>query len=403
MAKGTQISLTWHEASGRYRKQIGKQQGRNGSLRPKVWYFGSDRREAESEALRLLGEWERLRAEGWTHWPDLVAGNGQAGPKSVLADGLTVDELRRLYLASEKQRAEAGQIGWSRYNRLKTELDRFCQVIGPRKRLSSIGERELQTAVLHFAGRPVSERTGKPFAVETVRNTLLSGKAMWIYAHESDAIEWDQPRRFNRVFRIRKRQMLTEEERDQEAVGLLEMFSLAEVGQLWKRAEKHPRVRLQILLGLNCGWTAKDIGSLRPSHIKYVEGWYAERGRAKTGAYGRWALWPETMDLLDRLRAKPNEHGLWLLGSKGNPLVHGGKDRRTDALILEWRRVFGAGEKPPRLLRKTGATWIRERYGLEVAQAYLAHAQQSVSERYADRRWEQLDQALRELRESLQI
>ncbi|TVQ60963.1 MAG: hypothetical protein EA378_10350 [Phycisphaerales bacterium] len=56
--------MTFHAPSGQFKKTIGKQQGPDGSPRTKVFYLGSNQREAKNRAVLLMGEWARLQEDG---------------------------------------------------------------------------------------------------------------------------------------------------------------------------------------------------------------------------------------------------------------------------------------------------------------------------------------------------
>ena len=85
------------------------------------------------------------------------------------------------------------------------------------------------------------------------------------------------------------------------------------------------RQRLYVYLALNCGYYQADIGCLRLDEIAEYNGKPAIiRKRSKTSHQNDFealhTLWPETYELLQREKAKPNAEGLALLSERGTPL-----------------------------------------------------------------------------------
>lgn len=169
-----------------------------------------------------------------------------------------------------------------------------------------------------------------------------------------------------------------------------------------------PRQKLYLLLGLNCGWTQVDISSLTGDML-HLGGPtpYLERTRSKTGVFGRWALWPETVSLLKaELLKNPRRKGeLVLLTQDGKPVVWQGANSKTDSVALAWRRLLDRSglAVPYKYLRKTGSQLIRNIGGMELSEAFLAHSDQTTGDHYnAFRNWSKLDAAIMEMRQVLQ-
>ena len=120
MAKGTDISITWHAASGQFRKQIGKQIGRSGSPTAKVFYLGNDERAAKRKALALRAEWEALLEQGHVAWPNQRATtrmpHRSLNVVSVNASRLTVGDAIELFKEDVRRRAELGLVSNSYRN-----------------------------------------------------------------------------------------------------------------------------------------------------------------------------------------------------------------------------------------------------------------------------------------------
>ncbi len=263
---GKTVGVSWSKAQGQYRKYVGYQLGRKGQPQPKCWYLGADEREAVRRAVELVAEWNRLRAAGATVWPlKAASGDGNENKKAtddfVDANALTVGEVCSLYLDSYRRLAEAKQVSWAFVHSTEHRLGWVKRALGQHVRLASIGEREIQEAVLLLVRRPLARRRNhqttepRPLAIKTVVNCVRQMKAMLVWYFEMDGCAWNKPKRFERLFRLRQRQMATAEERERAAMevvsGEVATFTIEELSALWAAAGN--KVRLFMLLGLNCG------------------------------------------------------------------------------------------------------------------------------------------------------
>lgn len=166
-----------------------------------------------------------------------------------------------------------------------------------------------------------------------------------------------------------------------------------------------------MVLALNLGATQIDLATITPEmlHLK-ADVPYLERPRSKTGVKGRWALWPESVEILKaalkKHRKAPDQP--LLRTQKGRRLVYWNKNRnRMDAVMQVWNRLTKACDlykngKSFKHLRKTGSQIVRNLKGREFAEAYLAHAENGVGTHYHRfDRWKELDQAILTMREEL--
>ena len=92
-------------------------------------------------------------------------------------------------------------------------------------------------------------------------------------------------------------------------------FTVKQVQTLYNDAS--PRLRLWILLGLNCGFTQTDISSLTPDMVDWESGIIA-RDRQKTGVDSQHKLWPLTLKML---REQAGSGPLLLTTRGGQPLL----------------------------------------------------------------------------------
>ncbi|MFZ2874985.1 MAG: hypothetical protein WAZ94_10955 [Phycisphaerales bacterium] len=413
---GKTVSVSWSPAQGQYRKYVGYQLGRSGKSQPKCWYLGGDEREAVRRAVELVAEWNRLKAAGATVWP-LKAASGDASENKkakddfVDANALTVGEVCSLYLDSYRRLAEAKQVSWAFVHSTEHRLSWTKRALGEHVRLASIGEREIQEAVLLLVRRPLARRRNhqtrepRPLAIKTVVNCVRAMKAMLVWYFEMDGCAWNKPKRFEKLFRLRQRQMATAEERERAAMevvsGEVATFSIEELSALWKEASN--KVRLFMLLGLNCGFTSSEVSNLRTFEVFFdAEEPFVHRFRDKTGVEARWCLWPETILLLRTLKAAENGERRWLLTDYGNPLVEVTPRTRRDAVEQAWKALLQRIDPDRRLgfrfLRKTGADAIKRLGTLEESEMYLAHAEPGINKAYANRNWGRMWECLRQLR-----
>ena len=178
------------------------------------------------------------------------------------------------------------------------------------------------------------------------------------------------------------------------APAKIEIFSIEEVRKLLAACEGFSeRTKLYILLMLNCGMYQNDIAELHRDEVNWTKGTVA-RARSKTrerkGPVVTYRLWPETLYLLRKHRAK--EGNLVLTTDEGNPLVRywleEGDCRRYDVIHSAWTRLAGKlGVRKIRLgmkhLRKTSASLLAQHPQYKFyANHFLADSPRTVADRH---------------------
>ncbi|MEX1039656.1 MAG: hypothetical protein WDZ51_03430 [Pirellulaceae bacterium] len=158
------------------------------------------------------------------------------------------------------------------------------------------------------------------------------------------------------------------------------------------------RTRLYVMLGLNLGYTQRDIATLTPDMVDWDTG-IVTRDRKKTGIASKAKLWRSTMDLLLK-HHNPNP-GPVLVDQKGSPLyaeqVNGKGNLITlDSIRLAFDRVKNSkrvGLKgDPRSfkhLRKSAANEI-ERTRPDLTGLFLAHSEGGVKRHYVSQHFDEL-------------
>lgn len=194
------ISVSWSKSQGQYRKYVGYQLGRNSKPQPKCWYLGTDEREAIQRAVELVAEWNRLKLAKATVWP-LKAAGGQSGEDNkerkddfVDADAMRVGEVCDLFLLSLRRLAESRQRSWSLVHSTEQRLWWVKRALGVHAPMSSLGEREIQRAVLFLVRRPTSripnhhKATPGPLAIKTVVNCVRQMKSVLTWYEEMNEL-----------------------------------------------------------------------------------------------------------------------------------------------------------------------------------------------------------------------
>ena len=174
----------------------------------------------------------------------------------------------------------------------------------------------------------------------------------------------------------------------------IETFTLEEVQAMLKKCDGFSeRMKLYLLLMLNCGMYQNDIAELRDDEVDWKKG-LITRARSKTrerkGPVVTYKLWPETFALLKKHRAQEGE--LALTTDEGKPLVRywleEGEMRRYDVIQSAWSRLAAKmGVKKIRLgmkhLRKTSASLLGQHPQYKFyALHFLADSPKNVADRH---------------------
>jgi integrase len=190
------------------------------------------------------------------------------------------------------------------------------------------------------------------------------------------------------------------------------VFSNEELATLFRAA--NPRMKLYMLLMLNCGMTQKDVSDLDVREVDWDEGRII-RKRSKTRGNGNvpevdYRLWPETWDLLLRESSR-TEGGPILLNRNGRTLCSeeyvDGKYKKRDGIKDAFNRITTkAGiRKSLTSLKKTSASLLRtsDKYN-SVRSLFLGHAEPRLADQhYAKAPQVLLDEAIAWVREELEI
>jgi len=152
---------------------------------------------------------------------------------------------------------------------------------------------------------------------------------------------------------------------------------LGKIHQLWAVADE--REKAYIALGLNLGYTQKDISDLEHADIKNG---YIINDREKTGVLRSHKLWAVTMELI---RRTSNGETRVYVDDMGEPLVDDDTGRK-DLVGQAWAKLcnradvtgFSFGK-----LRKTSATLV-EHFDKTLTDTFLSHSDGRVATSYLD-------------------
>jgi len=341
-------------------------------------------------------------------------------PQQVVAKpvaSLTLHDVIEVYAKQVKAGGALSESGQMRRQititglmaRLKA-LKRFA----PNVDLRTATYDELELVVAKLAARPPSKTTGKPISAVFASSLVSAMRQILDWLEASD--RWDGPRRWMRLFRGKTFRALTTRREMSEQQQRRSHFSVEDLRTIYQAAsDTH---RLLILTALNIGATQMELATLRWSELHNGT---IIRFREKTGVEGRWQMWPETSRLLylwkhavasgevltvaAARKPKIDSDESVFVSRCGNPLVHFGEQgTRIDTITCKWRKLMSTLEtlKPHfkgltfKALRKTGSQMVRDLgQSSELTQAYLSHAEMSVSGRHYNRRsdatWAALD------------
>lgn len=422
MAKRKRSAAGAYTTGRGWRKSIGKRRGADGIVRDARFWLGMDERQAAATALRIEALWLSLNrpiwtAEAWSEAERLrTSGCAQDAPERNVAASARIHEHRPVPMPERPLPKLLTMTLADGIDRYQAHIESDVLLAAATRRgivlqlraakrsphvdepLPSIGYEQVEAIVGYWLARPAKlTGSGERISARWARNVVAAMRQLldWLDA----AGHWHAPHRWERAFRLRRRNAVKPR---------VMSLTIDELAALYRYADE--RMRLLMLLGLNCGMANMEAATLRRDEVD-LEHDVLDRHRQKTGVHGRWQLWPETAEALRRwFAAHPHDgDGLAVRGPSGQPLVWHQDAKRREYIRDGWRsvqdRCEASGHQVRRMsfkyLRKTGATMIRSIAGIEVSEQYLAHAETSTAKWYSVPEPERLTAALGVLRERL--
>lgn len=292
---------------------------------------------------------------------------------------------------------QSGQMSEGRYDAYCRNIGKFVNWIEEETPIDAIDEAKLEGFFNHLS---MQVGTGK-YSPSYAHTLMMTAKQLISRLAEMKLIPLPGNIR-SRRFRF-----------NHSAPAKIETFTPAEVRTLLAGCDGFSdKTKLYLLLMLNCGMYQNDIAELRTEEVNWKNGTIT-RARSKTrdrhGPVVTYTLWPETLALLKKHRAKGD---LVLTTDEGNPLVRfwleDGKMRRYDVIQSAWTRLAEKLEmKKIRLgmkhLRKTSATILGQHPQYKFyANHFLADSPRNMADRhYVIPSDEEFFKALNWLREQL--
>ena len=378
-----------------WRRTIGRKIGDGGKLVPCRFWLGYDKPKATATALAIESLWVGINAPHWSvvaladaqrlRTPSAVEDVPESRAtallpmlKTVLTVGGLIDRYRQAKMAD-------GQLAPASMHSIasRTKALERSPIVG--MALADMGAEHLSALVAYWLNRPMSGR-GVRISETSARLIAKTARAVFDYADANGL--WLAPRRFERLFRLPK----------STGMVMVETYSMAELTALYGQA--NGRMRLLMLLALNCGFCSAELATLRQDEVD-LKAKIIRRRRQKTGVAMEWKLWPETATALANEMAT---HGVLALTANDKPLVEYIGGRRIDAITNPWRRLqkqANVGRGSFKTLRKTGATMVRSIGGIEVSEMYLSHSEKTVAKYYSVPEPKHLATALASLRRRL--
>ena len=277
--------------------------------------------------------------------------------------------------------------------------------------LSDFGFSALERIRNHWASRPEAKLrggkgSGRPISITTVDNHLSTARRFVRWLDRSDAHRWEVPRHGLDALKVNLKRLRTDEELARRRHGV-KVLKINQLALIYKYATDFER--LLVLLALNAAMAQAEIRTLRwdeveddPATIKRI--------RRKSGVYGEFALWPETVQALawwQRIRAAKGD--LVMLTNRGRPYT---RQRISNTWAALRDRIERETEQSPdwwlpfKHLRKTGAQFVRQVSDGEVAGVFLSHGQpvatDDLADAYTNRPFDKVAQALKQVREELE-
>jgi integrase len=351
-------------------------------------------------------------------------------PTSPSAKGYTIHQAIDEFIAEQKKRTGLDEDTKAGYEKDMQLIKKAITDI----EVSAIGKTQLNAYIDYWRNRPITYK-GTPTSIQTVCNRIGNLRMLFNWLYAKDAPNWDGYKNYQSDLRIKKddleRKYETTAERSQRRKAAKEAengqaanhYTLDELSAIYANASD--RMKLYILLALNCGMGAKEQSKLLKVDVevgtKDVDNrsvYYGviDRERNKTGIHAKWELWAETAQLLasvmaeqdmtDSMKrmagieskkdkpqyAKPEDTEYFaLLTEDGYPLVHRGgeKNAKCDSIAMSYRKLLKRQGVEGKIrkglsfydLRHTAGQMIRDIGGYDTHKVFLAHSTMEASGR----------------------
>lgn len=382
---------------------------------------------AERHEQELVPVWQQLRQTAAK-----LGGGFEAQPAAGRGGTLHVALQDHMgWLKSEYAGADGVLTDWGavRVKQVELLIDRHDDL--PLARL----DQEAVEAMFRFwRQRPLRKGTNRPVAKKSAEHQVCALKSFFRWLNRSQKYPWQKPPGFEDMrFRVDSR-----DDDVRRQVTPEDLFTLEELTLLYRHAT--PVDRALILLGINCGFNPAEISTLtvaevflRTSHERRhqeILGFastdsdsFIKRYRRKTGVYGEFILFPQTVAAIEWALARRHQHpgfgpeARLLVNSHGHPLdkpTAGGNPNRQianrfAALIRRIRKTEEGQDfvrRPFKMLRKTAGDLVRRHSDGEVAAVFQCRGQavriDDLADAYTTRPFGKVFRAIRSVEAYLQ-
>ncbi len=216
---------------------------------------------------------------------------GQGDP---VPDGITVEQLSRMFLASKSRQAVAGKITTLTLANLEHEMKWLCNKVGGRQAETLRG----------YDFTRLAESLPDGMAASSINTKVQRVRSLFSWAVEQELL--DRVPKYGDFKRATGLQ-----ERRERADSGSRVFTADEVHGLLEASSD--TFRAMILVGLNCAADGASIGRLKHSEI---DGDWLKQTRKKVGTERNCWLWPETLEAIELVRT---DSDYVFLNSQGRP------------------------------------------------------------------------------------
>jgi integrase len=299
------------------------------------------------------------------------------------------------FIRHHQDRAKLGKISVGRASNIKRDIEAFRDQVGGSRGIETIGEASLRAYYHHVQQQIVDGKFGTSAGRD--RATCADQFVRWLWR---EGIIESLPRNLGaHEVSVASREV--------------QVFEKPEIKNLWSFADE--RMKLFILLALNCGMTQKDISDLKPEEVNWHSG-QIKRKRSKTKGKAStptvtYTLWPETFRLLKKFRSTSktyvllNQNGTQFKSEKFNASGNQNKIDLIGKKFLELKKECGIEGRSFINLKKTSRSLLEDNKEFyAIAELFVGRSPRTVSEKhYAKPAVGWLAEATDWLREELQI
>lgn len=327
--------------------------------------------------LRFFGPWDD--PEGALSKYHRQRESLEHGAPAVDPDRITIRLLCRLFIETKEQQVDHGDLARRTLVDYQKTTERLIAFFGPSRGVAGLTAKDFERYRKAFP---------KAWSSQTVTNEIVRSSAVINYAWKEGLI--DRPIQTGAGFRRPKQKKLRIERAESHA----KFFEAGEIHAMLAHASD--QMATMIMLGLNAAYGNADCARLTREMIDFDKQWLAAP-RHKSGVWRATWLWPETIELLQKVLAKertrvPAEYAdlvfltryrkpWWVDGQSGDAISKEFTKLREAAGVYRERVGFYS-------LRHVASTIGEQTPGVSdpiAVRVILGHADQSIAEKYRER------------------